>query len=262
LGALLSPTTFYAHGGMGQQRVHIEINKIETIYLEDGLEGSNCKLYINDIMFIETIFPEPVSMQRVTEMLEKMSRKLRPKKSKDKDSTVQEKAAKALGKTKDKSAAKPLIGARYDEKMEAANDVSSLLEILKSSRTIGTSIFDQDGSLDKIVEIGAPAVEPLIKALKRDEDEIARWVATEALGRIGDNRAVDPLIETLKNDVHPDVRWHTAEALGILGDEKAVEFLKDALKDEDNWVRDFAEEALKKFNLNTKSLKFLKDQQK
>ena len=46
-------------------------------------------------------------------------------------------------------------------------DVSSLLEILKRSRVIGTSIADDYGALDKIVEIGAPAVEPLINIKKR-----------------------------------------------------------------------------------------------
>jgi len=131
------------------------------------------------------------------------------------------------------------------EKMkDKKEDVFSLLEILKRSRTIGTSISDEYGALDKIVEIGVPAVEPLIDTLKRDHDEVARWVAAEALGRIGDSRAVSPLIETLINDSHPDVRWHAADALGTLGDDKAVKYLTDALKDNDDWVRDFAKKAL------------------
>jgi HEAT repeat protein len=130
------------------------------------------------------------------------------------------------------------------EKMVDKKDVSSLLKILRNSRTVGTSIFDQYGALDKIVEIGTPAVEPLIETLRRDQDDVGRWVAAEALGRIGDNRAVSPLIDALRNDRHPDVRWHAADALGTLGDDKAVKYLEDALKDGDSWVRDFAKKAL------------------
>jgi len=136
------------------------------------------------------------------------------------------------------------------------SDVSSLLEMLKRSRTIGTSIYDQYGALDRLVELGDSAVEPLIKALRTDKDEVARWAAAEALGEIGDKRAVEPLIETLEQDVHPDVRWHAARALGEIGYEKlvdalgqtgykkAVKSLTEASKDDDSWVRSYAGSAL------------------
>ena len=132
------------------------------------------------------------------------------------------------------------------KKMKAKKDVKGLLEVLKDSRTIGTSIADSFGALDIIVEIGAAAVELLIEALDSDKDEVVRWVSANALGRIGDKKALEPLIEALKNDVHPDVRWHAAESLGELGEEKAVRPLTDALEDEDDWVRDFAASALRK----------------
>jgi len=169
---------------------------------------------------------------------------------KSKDSEVKD-AGIEKGEVKKKRTVKPK---KKLEKTEDAKDVPSLLEILKRSRIIGASIFDQYGALDKIVEIGAPAVEPLIEALKRDEDEVARWVAADALGTIGDNRAVEPLIEALKNDVHPDVQWHAAESLGRLRDDRAVEFLADALKDEDSMVREFAKKALKEIKAK-KSIK-------
>lgn len=128
--------------------------------------------------------------------------------------------------------------------MDPKRKVGSLLEILKRSKTVGTSIFDQHGALDKIVEIGGPAVDPLIEALRNEYDPVARWVSAEALGRIGDGRAVNPLIAILINDPHADVRWHAADALGTLGDDRAVEALTAALKDKDNWVRDFAKKSL------------------
>ena len=73
---------------------------------------------------------------------------------------------------------------------------------------------------DKCVEIGEPAVEPLIKALG-DSDYRVREGAAEALGTIGDGRAVEPLIRAL-NDANGDVREGAAGALGKIG-EPAVE---------------------------------------
>ncbi len=129
--------------------------------------------------------------------------------------------------------------------------VASLLQKLKNSRTVGTSIMDRDGALDKIVEIGPPAVEHLIEVLRTDYDPIARWTSVEALGRIGDERALEPLIARLANDSHADVRWHAADSLATLGDVKAIPALTTALKDPDKWVRDFAKASLDKLRAKT-----------
>ncbi len=138
------------------------------------------------------------------------------------------------------------------KRIDSKREVASLLEILKRSRTVGTSIMDRHGALDKIVEIGAPAVDPLIEALRSEYDPVARWVSAEALGRIGDGRAVNPLIATLAHDGHPDVRWHAADALGTLGDGRAIEGLTAALTDKDSWVRDFAKKSLETIKAKTK----------
>lgn len=129
--------------------------------------------------------------------------------------------------------------------------VTSLIQKLKNSRTVGTSIMDRDGSLDKIVELGPPAVEHLIEVLRTDHDPIARWTSVEALCEIGDSRAVEPLIGRLVNDSHADVRWHAADCLGKLGDPRAVPALTAALKDPDKWVRDFATASLDKLRAKT-----------
>jgi len=77
----------------------------------------------------------------------------------------------------------------------------------------------------ELPELGEPAVEPLIEALKyKDwyEDWYVREEAAEALGKIGDIRAVKPLIEALK-DEYRYVRLKAAKALGKIGDIRAVE---------------------------------------
>jgi len=126
------------------------------------------------------------------------------------------------------------------EKMEAKGDVKGLIKALRSDKHVkGGYRREATGAL---IRIGAPAVEPLIQALK-DKDPVIRFGAADALGGIGDKRAVEPLIEALK-DEDAAVRAWAALALGNIGDERAVEPLTKALKDEA--VRRLAEEALEK----------------
>lgn len=125
------------------------------------------------------------------------------------------------------------------EKMKAEGDVKGLLEALEY-------IDVYSDATEAIVEIGKPAVEPLIHALE-DEDWLVRQEAAWALGKIGDTRAVDPLIQALK-DKHEEVRQRAAMALGDIGDARAVGPLIQVLKDdeEDEDVRESAAGALGK----------------
>ena len=73
-------------------------------------------------------------------------------------------------------------------------------------------------SLNKLIEMGDKAVEPLISGLDNSKRQI-RNVAAEALGHIGDPRAVKPLIDSMiyySND-------EAAVALGMIGDKIAVD---------------------------------------
>jgi len=94
---------------------------------------------------------------------------------------------------------------------------------------------------EALVEIGEPAVEPLIEALK-DGSPIVCWRAAWALGEIGDRRAVKPLIEVLKEFESgessrlsgfpaSEALWGVYEALGKLGDERGIGQLLKVLKE-------------------------------
>ena len=97
---------------------------------------------------------------------------------------------------------------------------------------------------DTLGKIGDPrAVEPLISAL--GDEAVVRSAATSALGKIGDPRAVEPLISAL-GDEDEGFRCEAAAALGEIGDPRAVEPLTRALEDESEWVRETAAEALEK----------------
>ncbi|MCJ7657659.1 MAG: HEAT repeat domain-containing protein, partial [Anaerolineales bacterium] len=51
---------------------------------------------------------------------------------------------------------------------------------------------------EKCIDIGEPAVEPLVAALKDKDEDVSRSVA-EVLGQIGDPHAVELLINILKD---------------------------------------------------------------
>jgi len=78
--------------------------------------------------------------------------------------------------------------------------------------------------LNELIEIGEPAVEPLINELKKSNN----WQFPKALGGIGDKRAVGPLIEKWKDTNTSPMNDVIAEALdNITG--------KDFGKDLEKW---------------------------
>ncbi len=97
-------------------------------------------------------------------------------------------SAEILGEIKDDRAVKPLINALND----------------KNNGVISNSII-------ALCEIGEPAVEILINALKDGEWRL-RWHSAEILGEIKDDRAVKPLTDVL-NDENNDVRMAATKAL-------------------------------------------------
>jgi len=95
-----------------------------------------------------------------------------------------------------------------------------------------------------LVNIGKPAVEALILAMK-DESSGVKKEAAWILGRIGDSRAVDSLISALCAE-KPYVRAEAAWALGAIKDTRATVALCEAINDRDPGVRSNAVKALGK----------------
>ena len=124
-----------------------------------------------------------------------------------------------------------LFGPPDVAKLKANGDVKGLIKALG---------YEKDPDVCKaaeqaFAEIGAPAVEPLIDAVKHERHSI-RLRAAAALAWTGDARAVEPLMSALKDD-DSEVRLIAALVLERIGDARAVEPLIDALKDEDKSVR-------------------------
>jgi len=120
---------------------------------------------------------------------------------------VREEAARRLGDSKDPAAVEPLI------------------VILKK---------DKDRSVrwsaeDALVNIGGPAVEPLIKMLNDDSWRVRRR-AVRTLGKIRDPRSIEPLVASMKTDGDCYVRKSAARAIGEIDDPRAGQILIPALK--------------------------------
>ncbi len=167
---------------------------------------------------------------------------------KDENSDVREKAAEALGKIGDTRAVEHLFQALKDDKdwdvrgkaAEALGEIGEpavepLIQALKDEDSgvrekaavaLGKMGWKPGDDTERayylvamqkwseLPELGEPAVEPLIQALKdgySDVRERAAW----ALVKIGEP-AVEPLIQALK-DEDSDVRWRAAWALDEMG---------------------------------------------
>ncbi len=196
----------------------------------------------------------------------------------DYDESVRRDAAFAIGK---------ITGPHTDPESEIED---TDLTVEQSVEKLMISLKSDDLKLQKngvreLVDIGKPALKPVIKALD-DEKWRVRWYAAEILGEIGDKSAVNPLIKTfndensgvrsnctialveigeesvkplikaLKND-NWQVRWHAAEALGGIGDENAVDSLAKSLDDENPLVKKTAATSLGNIG-NVNAVKFLK----
>lgn len=196
----------------------------------------------------------------------------------DKDWTVQQVAAEALGDIGDPMAIEPLIEAWGAEtgvwaapalakigepalpalikalkdrdenvRLQAAfglgctghkRTVEPLIHALKDK-----SLHVRSNAAEALQKVEGPPLDPLIESVK-DEDKFVRSVAASCLGRAADKRAAaEPLIQALE-DESQDVRYSAARALGKIGDMRAVEPLIDILEDRNKSVRAQAAEAL------------------
>jgi HEAT repeat protein len=128
-----------------------------------------------------------------------------------------------------------------DPVRKAAADTLDLLAWSPDRDEVGAAYWAAKGQWHKCVEVGAPAVEVLIGALKH-HDSLVRQLAARGLGEIGDARAVEPLIGALRG--REDVRAAAAVGLGQIDDARALEPLMGSLKDAGSNVRAAAARAL------------------
>jgi len=105
--------------------------------------------------------------------------------------------------------------------------------------------------VDHLQDKNGPVTEERLEYFIRmltDDDEINRWKAAEALGRLGDVGAIEPLIDALWDD-DSRVRLKAAWALGQVGDLRAVTALKRLYRMEKEDMKESISEAIEEINL-------------
>ena len=138
---------------------------------------------------------------------------------KDEDRDVRKAAAWGLARTGTPDV-EPLVALLKDDYKWARAAAAKTLDELGWQPTQDAESVDYwvaKGDWDAVVEIGIPAVQPLVDILESKDQEMRR-AAAEALGRIGDERAVEPLVVILNNPGEKeDVRETVIEALRNMG---------------------------------------------
>jgi len=71
-------------------------------------------------------------------------------------------------------------------------------------------------TLQSLVKIGSPAVEPLVNALDSPNVPL-RILAAQSLGYIPGDKALDKLLQVARTDEHPAVRLYAIDSYGMLG---------------------------------------------
>jgi HEAT repeat protein len=92
-------------------------------------------------------------------------------------------AAHDLGQLKDEKAVGPLISALNDKEPMVRLDVSGAL-----------------------IEIGEPVVDPMIQAVKTDDNSIFLWNAIRVLEEVGDPKAIDTLKTIQEKNTDPSIQ--------------------------------------------------------
>jgi HEAT repeat protein len=138
----------------------------------------------------------------------------------------------ALEKIGDTRAIEPIIGTLGDYDSEFSRKAAETLDTLNwqpQNDSSGAAYYIAKMEFDQCIQIGKPAVEPLINAL-RFFGELERTLrAAEVLGEIGDPRALGKLIECLSEE-KLGAQKEILEAIVKFG-KLAVAELIDALKD-------------------------------
>lgn len=169
----------------------------------------------------------------------------------DKQAPTRASAVWALGEIGDRRAVDPLAAVLNNDGASDVCDAAALALVrLQDARGIARGapllvssvrrgargrLPSFEGIGEMLLQIGAPAVRPLIELLKHDDQDVPA-LAAGTLAQLGDANAVEPLIAMLHGGSSAS-RTVAAEALAKIGGARATEALVTALGDPDPEVR-------------------------
>lgn len=126
--------------------------------------------------------------------------------------------------------------------LQAYGALTGIIEVLASPDAIARSVAAE--ALGALGDSELDRVGPALLRLLDDPDQVARNAAVESLGALRYRPARDALEQALTVDPDWIVRASAAEALGSLGDVQALPILERALDDEYEPVRWYAADAI------------------
>jgi HEAT repeat protein len=130
---------------------------------------------------------------------------------------------------------------RFTANQDIPDDPDSInLLVAKLS---GKDGLQRERARKSLVDIGSPAVPPLIESLGTRNKQV-RWEAAKALAAIADPAAAGALVKALE-DKEFDVRWIAAEGLINIGREGIEPLLRTLIERSDSpWLRQGAHHVL------------------
>ena len=159
-------------------------------------------------------------------------------------------AAQELGVLKDARAVGPLIAALQDSQESIADAAAVALGRIGDPRAVeplAAALSDPAtrwSAAEALVEMGDPALGPLVTALSGADVQICRALLVHLKQHeVKDRRLVEPLLKQLHSSDWL-VRQSAAEFLGRIGDPCAVDGLTAALRDDNRLVREEAARVL------------------
>lgn len=172
------------------------------------------------------------------------------------DSQARAEAISTLGELQHKPALEIMIdlvetvdpGTRYIivQALGRIPDARAVPALLSAMRF--DDIFTRAAATGALIQVGEPAVNGLVTAL-RDENKAVRRASAKAIGKIGiATQGAITGLSTALLDVDNAVRRFAAEALGRLGDKEMVPELVEVLDDRDPKARIAAFRALAKID--------------
>lgn len=152
----------------------------------------------------------------------------------DKNESVRESAAIALGRIGDERAFPSLIAALSDENSTVRLRAVQALGEIQSVESIGalTSMFKDNfdsigfAATSALSKIGPKAIPAILSMSDSKNDRVRRFVA-ETLGLIGDAKAIPTLLKLLEDNSR-DVGNAAAISLGKIGDQSFIKHLAEA----------------------------------
>ena len=157
---------------------------------------------------------------------------------KDPNPKVRIEVVHALGVVDDDEVVPVLIGALKDPEVRVRDQASSVL-VRWSSPAVARRLVDalaapdlSQAARDLLARMGQTAVEPLVEALLREDQDVVRGVGQLLQEIVGPDRFLDAL-----TSLDPVDRLRAVEALGAIGGPRAVDGLVRALSDPDERIR-------------------------